>query len=307
MNPAVPLPWAAPVQPAQGPQWPTIAAISQVQQGGPSACSWRESGPGADYRTDGWQDYSSAANAARPNLIGVQNVVFVFQRCSGNGPNPNDITNYYAANALVGARFHDSYRRQNQGLSQGLQGRTVIILMTRTRHSAAMPMPAYPPSTGVQTSWPMFLETMNCLEAIRQMPAAQLPGGHQHPAPHLYFISRSMSSLTCLPGMPGWAGFLNAFPAWQSRIQIVYQVRMDWPHPDMRPQGHHTVPWGLDTVFNIKWVDFSLTAFVTQVGPRWISTILLWQTEEWGARTKQLPLWLENHIRYTRGNGRLQI
>jgi hypothetical protein len=302
LNAAVPLPWAPPIQPAQGPKWPTITAIAQLQQGGPRACSWRESGPGADYRSDGWQDYTMTPNATSPNLIGVRNVVFVFQRHSGSGPNAVDAFNYFAANALVGARFHASYRRNKQGL----QGRTVIILMTRHNHSAAVPMPAQAASVG-QASWPMFVETMDRLEAIRTMPAAQLPGGQHLIQPDLYFVSRSISSLTCLPGMPGWGSFLNAFPAWQNNIQLVYQVRMNWPHPDIQPQGQYAVPWNPDTVFNIKWVDFSLRAYITQGGPQWIATILQWQNEEWGARTMQLVPWLGSHIKYTRGNGRLQI
>ena len=157
-----------------------------------------------------------------PNLVGVSHVIFVFQHCSGA---PNQEAEHYAANALVGTRMHDSLRLNGQCL----EGSTMIITMAAHGTEAIDPIPVYSSPPDEDEGWDGFIETMEELSAIQSGP--DVP-----PRATLWFVSRSISSLTCMLGL-GWLGFTHRFAAWVPYIHLVYQVTNDWPAPDLAPAG----------------------------------------------------------------------
>ena len=282
------LAWNAP----QLAPWPTIQAVATqpVQNGPPTVCCWRESGPGqADTRPGGWTP--SSVQGVQPDLNGVSDVIMVFQRLSGPGtPNMHE---YYAANALVGARIHDGLRLQGNGLP----GRTLIICTTRHSHSATEPMPLRAPTPGTnQASWLMFIETMEPLDRLPQLP-------------RVWFVSCSISSLSCAPGL-GWANFWARYGnRWRHNLFVVYQVKADWPAPDAAPaiEAVNFVPWTFDPVFQIKFVGIPLAHLIGGGGPAWKVQILIETAEEYAARTMGCSQVRADQVRYGRGRNRLAV
>ncbi|KAK4943078.1 hypothetical protein LTR10_017277 [Elasticomyces elasticus] len=258
----------------------------------PTRTCFRISYANPDLRPGNWTKYDLAN---RPDLNKLAHVIFVFQRHSGDAA--TIATNGPAACAIVGARVHEGLRWEDEPL----QGKTLIILMVIAQRGV-FPMPAYRVDAEGLRTYSMFVETMEALSNMYWEDPRK---------PRLWFVSRSMSSVTTMVNI-GWTGFLRRFSAWQDHIALIYQVHSRYqdgyqaPNPARRPE------WTYDPVYPIKWMMFPLRRFVAAPIPQlphpaWWQTVREWLQDEYDARTGQMPIQQATGILKGREYHRLQI
>ena len=273
--------WNLPKQLDPAIVFPSVDQVMTARCPPRTSCCFREADLAhpEDYSHPG--DWTPMTEADIPKVIrNRQDIIIVFRRFSSNPERSTaeDEQRCRAASAIVGNRLHQT----TEGGQPIMQGRTLIILMD-SRHALVdgVLMPAYTahlPKDPVYNHWPLFPTIMEELDWFYSRMDTTLP--------RLWFVSRSLTSLTFMP-LAGFTNFLQRWLAWWPKIRLVYQTNKRWPHDDQSRLPHdNTPPFWEDHVYGIKSVAVPLREAV-QMGPLlpvWLRTMDAWLWDDYCAR-----------------------
>jgi hypothetical protein len=318
-NPAVPLvvPNFAPFQVNQnGPQlgnpawndphpqvpgWPTAAQLAAGQGGIPTECCWRSLVPGdvqnplSAQIQGGWQPCDDQ------NLPAVHTATHIFYIYTRNSGPIQRQEEYDAANAIVAGRLLQRLRNPDGTV---LPWPIVVVLVRKGHQSASVTIPATTPNVRN----PMLVEIMDRLTVLQSRPP------HLRPQmPHVWLVSRSMSSFSVAPVRTAWGAFVGKYGHLLHHMSMIYQVEAHFPAPDPPMPPAREIPWIIDWVYSMKYIRFPLRYLFAQPPAdseeaRYMPRVLAFRSEEWAARNNGFAdINRARVIRFTRGNARLQI
>ena len=284
----------------QIPGWSTVRHVAD-QPGAPIDCCWKILIPGvvanpmSGQILGGWVP-SDALNL--PPVDGADHIFYCYTRNSSTVNRPEE---YNAASAIVAGRLLQKLRTP---AGTHLQGTIVVILARKQGISAAVPVPAMAPNS----RHPILIETMDRLTQLQALPANTRP-----PVPHIWLISRSMSSFSVAPLVTAWGAFAGKYQQWLNNMSMVYQVEAHWPTPDPPMPPPQEIPWKVDWVYAMKYIWFPFRWFLAgaPMGTperEYLPRVYAIRIEEFAARNHAFANPLRaNQIRFARGNARLQI
>ncbi len=239
-----------PNQTQPGIVFPTVEEIANSPSAPTQTC-WRETiDDRPDTRAGGWTDWKFGSSDNQPDLQNRANIILVLMRFSPRRQNGEHAL-CRAGSAVVGARLHQLL----QPLYSHMPGRTLIILMDTTTRCLR------------GDNW--FTEILTLVYGMLRplYPTAQ-------PKPHLWLVSRSLSSLYIYP-TDVWSGLCDPADgmleaSWWPYLHLIYQVagRFPLPHratigPPPAPGTLRWVPWNPDPVYAMKWMCLPLRSFVS--------------------------------------------
>lgn len=278
-----------------------------------------------------WGELKSVSGLRDELWACLENIVIIVQRFD-DVPTSEHLKQFYAANAAIASRIQRKAHIAEDEGHIGLGGPALHILITHdSLPTADFVMPAYQPapvqgddeSIGGHNHIPLLVEVMEKLDEVYPKNPTYPPDAclETYPTtmdmliarrPHVHFVSRSLSSLS--PAPQGWSAFLHRFSSWASHMTLIYQLRSDWPSPDIDfPKDDPRRPaYAEDAVYSVKYLTMPLARFDKYIGPeaqpeepkRW-TTVKGWMVEEFSADTGAVPPEVAKKVKLNRGRNRL--